>query len=199
VYSRLDSIGIAGFSHDFRTLDGEYSSVAAAFESLSFEGQSLLSILLFMLGTRIPLLVHLPVERNRIIAKLRREMGVIATSLLEKTRREKKKEVPDETADKSVIGLLRNHSCARTLATTDVSSVKAEEENAELYMDETEVMAQVGCFASSRSEPTNLLLTSTDGTVHLSLQLPLILTRTTIRTPCLSLVGLSFFFGSEHR
>ncbi|KAJ7788000.1 cytochrome P450 [Mycena olivaceomarginata] len=139
----LDSIGIAGFSHDFRTLDGEYSSVAAAFESLSFEGQSLLSILLFMLGTRIPLLVHLPVERNRIIAKLRREMGVIATSLLEKTRREKKKEVSDETADKSVIGLL----------------LKAEEENAELYMDETEVMAQMNTLLVAGYETTSTSLT----------------------------------------
>ncbi|KAJ7015768.1 cytochrome P450 [Mycena alexandri] len=46
----LDSIGIAGFSHDFRTLDGEYSAVAAAFDSLSFEGQGFLSNLVFLIG-----------------------------------------------------------------------------------------------------------------------------------------------------
>jgi hypothetical protein len=105
--SRLDSIGIAGFSHDFRTLDGAYSPIAAAFESLSFEGENILSVLLFMLGTQLPFLVHLPVKRNRIIAKLRREMGVIAADLLEKTRHEKRSYSTDENTDKSVIGLLR--------------------------------------------------------------------------------------------
>ncbi|KAJ6459949.1 cytochrome P450 [Mycena sanguinolenta] len=133
----LDSIGIAGFSHDFRTLDGEYSAVAAAFESLSFEGQSMLSILMFILGTRIPILVHLPVKRNRIIAKLRREMGIIATDLLEKTRREMNNlAVSQEIAlDKSVIGLL----------------LKAEQEDAELHMNKTEVMAQVCCYETTSS------------------------------------------------
>ncbi|KAF7342549.1 Cytochrome P450 4F12 [Mycena sanguinolenta] len=109
----LDSIGIAGFSHDFRTLDGEYSSVAAAFESLSFEGQSLLSILIETASSQ----------------KLRREMRIIATDLLEKTRREMNNQaVSEETAlDKSVIGLL----------------LKAEQEDAELHMNQTEVMAQM--------------------------------------------------------
>ncbi|KAF8209168.1 cytochrome P450 [Mycena galopus ATCC 62051] len=122
----LDSIGIAGFSHDFRTLDGEYSSVAAAFESLSFEGQSLFSVLIFMLGTRFPILVHVPAERNRIIGRLRREMNVIGLDLLKKTRNDIKTHASDETADKSVIGLL----------------LKAEEEDAELHMNEAEVVAQ---------------------------------------------------------
>ncbi|KAJ7914059.1 cytochrome P450 [Mycena leptocephala] len=139
----LDSIGIAGFSHDFRTLDGAYSPVAAAFESLSFEGQSLLSVLLFMLGTQLPFLVHLPVERNRIIAKLRREMGVIAADLLEKTRREKRSNATDENTDKSVIGLL----------------LKAEEEDAELHMNQTEVLAQQNVLLVAGYETTSVSLT----------------------------------------
>ncbi|KAJ7164471.1 cytochrome P450 [Mycena filopes] len=122
----LDSISLAGFSHNFGTLDGQYSPVAAAFEALSFEGQSTLSVVLFMLGTRLPFLVHLPFERNRIIGKLRREMSRIAVALLEKTRREKRSGVADEAGDRSIIGLL----------------LKAEEEDAELHMNEAEVMAQ---------------------------------------------------------
>ncbi|KAJ7775693.1 cytochrome P450 [Mycena maculata] len=122
----LDSIGIAGFSHDFRSLDGEYSAVAAAFDSLSFEGTGVLSNLVFLLGTQFPFLAHLPTKRNRIILNLRRKMSIIADQLLEKTRREKKTHVSDETSDRSIIGLL----------------LKAEEEDAELHMDEGEVLAQ---------------------------------------------------------
>ncbi|KAF7354627.1 Cytochrome P450 [Mycena sanguinolenta] len=122
----LDNIGIAGFSHDFRTLDGEYSAVVAAFDSLNFEGQGIISSLVFLLGTQFPFLANLPTKRNRIMGNLRRTMSGIADGLLEKTRREKKTHVTDETTDRSIIGLL----------------LKAEGEDAELHMDQTEVMAQ---------------------------------------------------------
>ncbi|KAF7324444.1 Cytochrome P450 [Mycena venus] len=121
----LDSIGIAGFSHDFQTLDGRYSAVAAAFDSLNFEGQGILSTLVFLLGTQFPFLANLPIKRNRIQKNLRRTMSGIADELLESTRREKS-HVTDETVDRSIIGLL----------------LKAEEEDAELRMDEAEVLAQ---------------------------------------------------------
>ncbi|KAJ7039405.1 cytochrome P450 [Mycena alexandri] len=122
----LDSIGIAGFSYDFRTLDGEYSAVAAAFDSLSFEGQGFLSNLVFLIGIQFPFLATLPTERNRIMKNLRRTMSGIADQLLEKTRRETKSHISDDSRDRSVIGLL----------------LKAEAENAELHMDEGEVLAQ---------------------------------------------------------
>ncbi|KAJ7071726.1 cytochrome P450 [Mycena belliarum] len=122
----LDSIGIAGFSHDFRTLDGEYSAVAEAFDSLSFEGMSFLSNLVFVLGLQFPFLAQLPTARNRIMGNLRRTISGIADGLLEKTRREKRTHVSDETADRSVIGLL----------------LKAEDDDAELHMNDDEVMAQ---------------------------------------------------------
>ncbi|KAJ7165645.1 cytochrome P450 [Mycena crocata] len=127
----LDSIGIAGFSHDFRSLDGEHSAVAEAFDSLSFEGTGFFSNLVFVLGTQFPFLAHLPTARNRIIANLRQRMSVIADDLLEKMRSEKKTHVTDETADRSVIGLL----------------LKAEDDDAELHMDESEVLAQVRDWA----------------------------------------------------
>ncbi|KAJ7499869.1 cytochrome P450 [Mycena latifolia] len=141
----LDSIGIAGFSHDFRSLDGEYSAVAEAFDSLSFEGGGILANLAFVLlvGTQLSFFANLPTDRNRIMGNLRRTMSVIADGLLEKTRREKKSHVTDETADRSVIGLL----------------LKAEDDDAELHMNETEVMAQmvpilISFFALQTDFPT---------------------------------------------
>ncbi|KAJ6544319.1 cytochrome P450 [Mycena capillaripes] len=122
----LDSIGIAGFSHDFRTLDGQYSAVGAAFDSLNFEGQGMLSNLVFLVGTQFPLMAHLPTKRNRIQKNLRYSISGIADGLLEKTRREKNNHVSDETSDRSIIGLL----------------IKAEEGDAELHMEQSEVMAQ---------------------------------------------------------
>ncbi|KAJ7499895.1 cytochrome P450 [Mycena latifolia] len=110
----LDSVGIAGFSHDFRTLDGEYSAVAAAFES--FEEDSTLSKLAIVLASQLPFLIALPTQRGNVMRNLRRLMNVIADELLEKMRCEKKTHVTDETADRSVIGLL----------------LKAEENNAEM-------------------------------------------------------------------
>ncbi|KAJ7464548.1 cytochrome P450 [Mycena latifolia] len=127
-FNSLDSIGIAGFSHDFRSLDGEYSAVAEAFDSLSFDGGVLSNLALALLvGTQFSIFAKLPTDRNHIMGNLRRTMSVIAHDLLEKTRREKKSHVTDETADRSVIGLL----------------LKAEDDDAELHMNETEVMAQV--------------------------------------------------------
>ncbi|KAJ7336934.1 cytochrome P450 [Mycena albidolilacea] len=139
----LDSIGIAGFSHDFRTLDGEYSAVAAAFDSLNFEGQGMLSNLVFLLGTQFPFLAHLPSKRNRIQKNLRYTISGIADELLERTRRERKKQVPDETSDRSIIGLL----------------LKAEEDNAELHMDQSEVMAQMNVLLLAGYETTSISLT----------------------------------------
>ncbi|KAJ7235293.1 cytochrome P450 [Mycena haematopus] len=139
----LDSIGIAGFSHDFRTLDGEYSAVAAAFDSLNFEGQGFISGLVFLLGTQFPFLANLPTQRNRIMGNLRRTISGIADELLERTRREKKSHVSDETTDRSIIGLL----------------LKAEEEDAELRMDQSEVMAQMNVLLLAGYETTSISLT----------------------------------------
>ncbi|KAF7309908.1 Cytochrome P450 [Mycena indigotica] len=122
----LDSIGIAGFAHDFGTLDGKYSAVAAAFDGLSFDG-GLITNLLFLLGLRLPFLARLPSQRNRITRNLRLTMSEIADQLLEKTRKEKKTHITDETMDRSVIGLL----------------LKAESDDAELHMDPVEVLAQM--------------------------------------------------------
>ncbi|KAJ7066474.1 cytochrome P450 [Mycena amicta] len=138
----LDSIGIAGFACDFGTLDGKFSAVAAAFDGLAFSGSGL-SNLIFFLGLRVPFLAHLPSQRNRIQRNLRLTMSKIADELLEKTRKEKQSHITDETMDRSVIGLL----------------LKAENDDAELHMDPTEVLAQMNVLLLAGYETTSISLT----------------------------------------
>ncbi|KAJ7775694.1 cytochrome P450 [Mycena maculata] len=138
----LDSIGIAGFAHDFRTLDGEYSAVAAAFESLSSKDDSALSKLIFIVGIRLPFLARLPTQRNCTMGNLRRTMSGIADEMLEKIRREKS-HATDESFDRSVIGLL----------------LKAEGDGAELHMDRNEVVAQMNVLLIAGYETTSISLT----------------------------------------
>ncbi|KAJ7031179.1 cytochrome P450 [Mycena alexandri] len=86
----LDSIGIAGFSHDFRYIEGQQSAVTTAFEAISV----------------FPVLLRLPTQRMRLFWDLRSSLNVIAQRLLVRMRSEKEAGVTEELADKSIIGLL---------------------------------------------------------------------------------------------
>ncbi|KAG6852669.1 hypothetical protein C0991_010037 [Blastosporella zonata] len=124
----LDSIGIAGFSHDFGSLDGKVPAVARIFESLQ-TGTSALSLLVFLLGSAIPILLKLPTSDNARWSKLHDEMRQIANDLLERTRQEKERDSMgsgDDAGEKSIIGLL----------------IKAESANAQLQMSHEEIIAQ---------------------------------------------------------
>ncbi|KAF7331039.1 Cytochrome P450 [Mycena venus] len=122
----LDSIGIAGFSHDFRYLEGQTSPVTAAFESLGVSEMGLFTKLIFMLSFAFPFMLSVPTPRMRLFWELRRSLNVIAERLLANTRREKEDGVTEEFTDKSVIGLL----------------LKAELADSELRMTQEEVVAQ---------------------------------------------------------
>ncbi|KAK7053769.1 cytochrome P450 [Favolaschia claudopus] len=121
----LDSIGIAGFSHDFRYLEGQESPVTAAFEAMSVLPTGLSTKVVFALSFYFPFLLSVPTPRMRLFWELRRSLNVIAERLLANTRREKEGGVAEEFTDKSVIGLL----------------LKAELAD-ELYMTQEEVVAQ---------------------------------------------------------
>lgn len=103
---RLDSIGIAGFGHDFQSLDGASSSVSDVFESFDRDDTGLISHLIFLLGPVLPYLLKLPTEQNRIFRKMRVAMGEIADELLARTRKEKEGGLAGKAEEKSVIGLL---------------------------------------------------------------------------------------------
>ncbi|KAJ6580333.1 cytochrome P450 [Mycena sp. CBHHK59/15] len=122
----MDSIGLAGFSHDFKSLEGQQSPVTNAFAALQFTERNLMSDLVFILSFTFPSLLNLPTERLGLFRELRRSMNVIAQRLLEDTRREKDNNVAEELTDRSVIGLL----------------LKAEGPRAELHMTQEEVVAQ---------------------------------------------------------
>ncbi|KAJ7756618.1 cytochrome P450 [Mycena metata] len=102
----LDSIGIAGFSHDFRYIDGQKSAVTAAFEALQVIDTSIGSIIFYILSFNFPILLSVPTDRMRLLWALRASLDVIAQRLLENTRREKEAGVAEELTDKSVIGIL---------------------------------------------------------------------------------------------
>ncbi|KAJ8077591.1 hypothetical protein PM082_002023 [Marasmius tenuissimus] len=139
----LDSIGIAGFSHDFGSLDGKPSAVVDAFESLGQTPPSKLGLIIFLLSFVFPSLMSMPTRRNKRLLELRRSMGEIADELLERSRK------GDLGADdKSIIGLL----------------IKAEntQQDGDLHMTPEEVLAQMVRFDSLGSrcyETTSISLT----------------------------------------
>ncbi|KAJ6454287.1 cytochrome P450 [Mycena vitilis] len=122
----LDSVGIAGFSHDFRYLEGQQSPVTAAFEALQINDEELTAKIVFLLSFTFPFLLNLPTKRMRLFWELRQGLNVIAERMLANTRREKEGGVAEELSDKSVIGLL----------------LKAEMANSEMHMTQEEVVAQ---------------------------------------------------------
>lgn len=138
----LDSIGIAGFGHDFGSLDGKHPAVVEVFESMK-PGTSALSHFVFLLGPVIPFLLRLPIGDNRIWAKLHATMGEIADELLERTRKEKQGLLGEKAEEKSVIGLL----------------IKAESSDTQLQMTQEEIMAQMNVLLLAGYETTSISLT----------------------------------------
>ncbi|KAG5651863.1 hypothetical protein H0H81_007143 [Sphagnurus paluster] len=108
----LDTIGAGGFSHDFGSLKGRISPVAAAFDSFSDIKSSPIIILSFLLRSVFPFLARIPSERTAGFAKLRESVKVIADDLLERARLEKEANVSGGAADKSIIGSLARSETA---------------------------------------------------------------------------------------
>ncbi|KAF8645739.1 hypothetical protein AX16_007607 [Volvariella volvacea WC 439] len=106
---RLDTIGIAGFGHDFKSLEGKRSPVLDVFESFEAEA-SPLSHVVSLFEPIMPFLLNLPTERTKMVARWKNTMSTIANELLSRTKVEKEKEgveVGNESAEeKSIIGML---------------------------------------------------------------------------------------------
>ncbi|KAJ7731634.1 cytochrome P450 [Mycena metata] len=122
----LDSIGIAGFAHDFHVLDGEQSPVTAVFDALEHVNLNSFDTAVLVLSLVFPIMNSLPTPRMRLFWELRRTLEGIASRMLEDTRREKEAGVVDGVGDKSLIGLL----------------LKAGLEDSEMHMTPEEVAAQ---------------------------------------------------------
>lgn len=143
VLCSLDSIGIAGFSHDFGSLDGKPCTVADAFENLSTGKSSVLESIMFLLSVIFPFLRNLPTERRKKLLELSRSLREIADILLERN----KKAGVDVDDEKSIIGLLSEQQPPSTKLSSFIHEqiVKAEVADGGLHLTEEEVLAQV-CF-----------------------------------------------------
>ena len=105
-HNRLDSIGIAGFSHDFGSLKGNISPVVAAVDSFGSIKPSFFLILSFVFGMILPgLSTKIPNQLTRIMRSLGSGVREIASDLLDKAMNEKA-EVGAGEVDQSIIGAL---------------------------------------------------------------------------------------------
>ncbi|KAI1792527.1 cytochrome P450 [Ganoderma leucocontextum] len=135
----LDSIGIAGFSHDFGALDGKYSAVAEVFDAMGHVKPGIITAMALFFGNIFPFLWRLPTETRRLQLKLNQCMEEIAVPLLESTRREMKGLGEAGKEEKSIIGLL----------------IKAEDANSSLQMSQEEIMAQMKVLILAGYETTS--------------------------------------------
>ncbi|KIL62639.1 hypothetical protein M378DRAFT_165469 [Amanita muscaria Koide BX008] len=100
----FDSVGIAGFGHDFRSLDGEQSPVLEVFTLFSNILESATFILFVLTGFYFPQVVKAPVKPARLLKKLKEATSDIAKQLLENSNKEEG--ASDTTMDRSIIGVL---------------------------------------------------------------------------------------------
>ncbi|KAG1882712.1 cytochrome P450 [Suillus subluteus] len=140
----LDTIGIAGFSHDFGSLDGKRASVTEVFDTFgNNQKASAVNQILFLLASAFPIVTKIPTKRRNLVKKLGVAMGEISSDLLIRSRREKDVNVSERDEEKSIIGLL----------------IKSEGQDAELRMSEEEVMAQMRVLLLAGYETTSISLT----------------------------------------
>jgi hypothetical protein len=112
-YISLDSIGVAGFSHDFGTLEGKACIVEDALNSLVEERPSVHPWAI-ALSDAFPFLLNLAAgSRFKKFAAMKDAMADVASDLIERVRREEH-EIEHVAGDKSIIGLLsesESHCC----------------------------------------------------------------------------------------
>ena len=101
----LDTIGIAGFSHDFGTLDGKKSAVAEAFDSFGSVQPGRLATILMILGPVLTFLTKIPTPRRKLVLNLHKSMAEISERLLQRSRKEKEAGVLGDSS-RSIIGAL---------------------------------------------------------------------------------------------
>ncbi|KAJ7634696.1 cytochrome P450 [Roridomyces roridus] len=133
----LDTIGLAGFSHDFETLSGKTSEVATAFDELGSTKPSSFQFAMFLLSLLFPILSKIPTGRRNSLARLGAAMRGMADKFINASGTAKEAEAAN---DKSVIGLL-------------VKSASTE------HITQEEVIAQINVLLLAGYETTAISLT----------------------------------------
>lgn len=141
----FDSIGIAGFSHDFGTLDGRPSAVADAFNELmrASEGRGGATRLLPLFMQAVPLLLWLPGAAAQRRKRLLSTMGEIATQLLARCMEESQAGGVIYNTDKSLIGALSECPNIGHGSLLNGLAVKAEKTDSGYSMTHDEILAQM--------------------------------------------------------
>jgi hypothetical protein len=105
---RLDTIGLAGFSHNFGSLEGKRANVTEVFDAFGASRSMAFNKGLLLLAQTFPFLIQLPTPRRKIIQKLSAAMEEISNVLLARTQKELEIGVVGGKEEKSIIGLLSN-------------------------------------------------------------------------------------------
>lgn len=101
----LDTIGIAGFGHNFGTLDGCHSDIAALFDSFNANPPAGVAIIITLLSPVLPYLWDIPTNYSKHFKMFYAGMQAISESLLERSHKER--EAGDTgSAGRSIIGAL---------------------------------------------------------------------------------------------
>ncbi|KAJ6626458.1 cytochrome P450 [Mycena sp. CBHHK59/15] len=99
----FDVIGLAAFSHDFKSLDGEKSSVATALTALGHSKPSPKVAKILLLSQAYPILLKLPLPRSALVADLSNAMDAVVDGLTESAKSTK-----NADNSKSALGVLLN-------------------------------------------------------------------------------------------
>lgn len=84
----LDTIGLAGFGHDFGALRGENGIVEEAFDKMSSEPPKGLNAIIMLLAVVFPQLLRIPTKRQQLLSHLNKAIQKIAEGLLFRTRKD---------------------------------------------------------------------------------------------------------------
>lgn len=136
----LDTIGLAGFSHDFCSLDGKSSRVAEIFDTFATLS---LNFPLFLFTQVFPMLLHVPTAAGDLFGDMNHTLTGVSKKFLERSKEEKEAGIIDGKDDKSIIGVL----------------VKAKDAGADIQLSIEEIIAQIKLFIAAGYETTSVSMT----------------------------------------
>ncbi len=97
----MDSIGIAGFSHDFGAVEGK----PQIFDRVDLSGGAAFFAFMIVAGSMFPAVLRLPSKRKEALVDMNRVLSGVADQLLSKA----KEHGNGNEEDTSIMGLLREY------------------------------------------------------------------------------------------
>ncbi|KAI6147911.1 cytochrome P450 [Pisolithus tinctorius] len=103
----LDTIGMAGFSHEFDSLSGKPATIQQVFSAFDASAkQSFVDVAVVLFADVFPVFSYVPVSCVKSLTDMQNTLSGIAKKLLDRVEKEKKEGVIDGKEDKSIIGVL---------------------------------------------------------------------------------------------